>query len=141
MGCRWRGCFPGITELQVGSYATMDADYREVGVPFQCALTVLVTVISTPQEGLAIFDAGLKSIANDHGLPKVVGIPNAQVFALSEEHGWLTLAGPERLKPGDKVRLIPGHGCTTINLHDCYYVEEDGQIVDTWPVAARGRSQ
>lgn len=135
------GVFPGITELQVGSYATMDADYREVGVPFECALTVLATVISTPQPGLAILDAGLKTVSNDHGLPKVVGMPDAQVMALSEEHAWLVLPSPDLLSPGDKVRLIPGHGCTTINLHDRYYVEEDGGIVDIWPVAARGRSQ
>jgi D-serine deaminase-like pyridoxal phosphate-dependent protein len=135
------GGFPGITEIQVGSYATMDADYREVGVPFDCALTVLATVISTPREGVAIIDAGIKTIAPDHGLPKVVGVAGSEVLALSEEHGWIILAGPDRLAPGDKVRLIPGHGCTTINLHDRYYVVRDGWVQDIWPVAARGRSQ
>jgi D-serine deaminase-like pyridoxal phosphate-dependent protein len=135
------GGFPGITEIQVGSYATMDADYREVGVPFECALTVLATVISTPRQGVAIFDAGLKSIAPDHGLPKAVGVEGAEVLALSEEHGWILLAGPDALQPGDKVRLIPGHGCTTINLHDRYAVVCDGWVEEFWPVAARGRSQ
>ena len=135
------GGFAGITELEVGSYATMDADYQAVGVPFECALTVLATVISTPQEGLAIFDAGMKSIAPDHGMPLVVDMPNAQVLVLSEEAGWLATTGPERPAPGDKVRLVPGHGCTTINLHDRYYVVRDGCVVDVWPVAARGRSQ
>jgi len=135
------GGFPGITELEVGSYATMDADYRAVGMPFGFALRVLATVISTPQEGLAILDAGMKSIAPDHGMPLVLDLPNAQVLALSEEAGWLTMPGPERLVPGDKVRLVPGHGCTTINLHDRYHVVRDGLVVDTWPVAARGCSR
>lgn len=72
------GGFPGITELQVGSYATMDADYQEVGVPFECALTVLATVISTPREGLAILDAGMKALAPDHGMPRVLGIEGAE---------------------------------------------------------------
>ena len=135
------GRFPGITEIQVGSYATMDADYREVGVPFECALTVLATVISTPREGVAIIDAGMKTIAPDHGMPKVVAVAGAEVLALSEEHGWIILSGPDRLQPGDKARLIPGHGCTTINLHDRYYVVRDGWVEDVWPVAARGRSQ
>jgi D-serine deaminase-like pyridoxal phosphate-dependent protein len=135
------GGFPGITELEVGSYVTMDADYLAVGVPFECALTVLATVISTPQEGLAIFDAGMKSIAPDHGMPLALDLPNAQVMALSEEAGWLVTAGPEHPTLGDKVRLVPGHGCTTINLHDRYHVVRDGNVVDIWPVAARGRSQ
>lgn len=135
------GGFAGITELEVGSYATMDADYQAIGVPFECALTVLATVISTPQEGLAIFDAGMKSIAPDHGMPLVVDLPDAQVLALSEEAGWLATTGSEHPVAGDKVRLIPGHGCTTINLHDRYVVVRDGWVVDLWPVAARGRSQ
>ncbi len=135
------GRFPGITELEVGSYATMDADYRAVGVPFECALTVLATVISTPQEGLSILDAGMKSIAPDHGMPLVLDLPNAQVMAMSEEAGWLVTAGSEHPTLGDKVRLVPGHGCTTINLYDRYHVVRDGRVVDVWPVAARGCSQ
>ncbi len=135
------GGFAGITEIQVGSYATMDADYQEVGVPFECALTVLATVVSTPREGVAIIDAGMKTIAPDHGMPRVLGVGGAEVLALSEEHGRIVLSGPDKLEPGDKVRLVPGHGCTTINLHDRYFVTRDGRIEDVWPVAARGRSQ
>jgi D-serine deaminase-like pyridoxal phosphate-dependent protein len=135
------GRFPGITEIQVGSYATMDGAYREVGVPFECALTLLATVISTPQDGVAIADAGMKSIATDRGLPKVIDIPEAEVVSLSEEHIRIALHGPTRPQPGDKIRLLPMHGCTTINLHDRFYVARDGYVEDVWPVAARGRSQ
>ena len=40
---------PWMTELQAGSYATMDASYASVsGVEFQNALTVLATVVSRP---------------------------------------------------------------------------------------------
>jgi 3-hydroxy-D-aspartate aldolase len=74
-------------------------------------------------------------------MPKVRGVAGAEVLALSEEHGWVLLPGPDKLQPGDKVRLVPGHGCTTINLHDRYYVVREGWVEDVWPVAARGRSQ
>jgi D-serine deaminase-like pyridoxal phosphate-dependent protein len=135
------GRFPGITEIQVGSYATMDGAYREVGVPFDCALTILTTIISTPRDGVAIADAGMKSIATDHGLPKVLDIPDAEVVSLSEEHGRIALCGPTQPRPGDKIRLLPMHGCTTINLHDRFYVVRDGYLEAVWPVVARGRSQ
>jgi D-serine deaminase-like pyridoxal phosphate-dependent protein len=45
------------------------------------------------------------------------------------------------LRPGDKLQFLPSHCCTTVNLHDRYYVIKDGRLVDIWPVAGRGRSQ
>jgi D-serine deaminase-like pyridoxal phosphate-dependent protein len=135
------GRFPGITEIQVGSYATMDGRYRQVGVPFKPALSVLTTVISTPQAGVAITDAGVKSLTIEFGWPEVVGLPGATVDYLSEEHAKLSLTGDAQLQPGDRIELLPTHGCTTFNLHDEFYVIRGGIVEDIWPVAARGRSQ
>jgi D-serine deaminase-like pyridoxal phosphate-dependent protein len=85
------GRFAGITELQVGSYATMDGRYRAVGVPFECALTLLATVMSGPRDGVVIADVGIKSITTEFGLPEVVGIPGAELLYLSEEHAKIKL--------------------------------------------------
>ena len=41
------GDYPGITEIQAGSYLLMDNIYVSRGAPFQRSLTVLATVIST----------------------------------------------------------------------------------------------
>jgi D-serine deaminase-like pyridoxal phosphate-dependent protein len=135
------GDFPGVTEIQVGSYATMDGRYQRVGVPFEPALTLLAMVISAPQPGVAIIDAGVKSISTDFGLPLVVDLPGAQVTRLSEEHGSIALQNGTDCQPGDKLRLLPMHGCTTINLHDRFYAVRGGAVEDIWPVAARGKSQ
>ena len=135
------GTFPGVTELQVGSYATMDGRYRQVGVPFEPALTVLAGVVSTPRPGMAITDTGIKSVTNDFGMPEVWGEPELELKYMSEENGWILMTGERRLSPGDKVRILPSHGCTTINLHDQYYVMRGDEFVENWPVAARGRSQ
>jgi len=135
------GNFPGVTEIQVGSYATMDGRYLQVGVPFEPALAVLVSVISAPQPGLAIIDAGVKSISTDFGLPQPIDLAGAEVKYMSEEHGWVFLQPELNLHPADKIKLRPMHGCTTINLHDCYKVLRDGTVEAEWPVAARGRSQ
>jgi D-serine deaminase-like pyridoxal phosphate-dependent protein len=136
------GHLAGINELQVGSYATMDAAYASVGgVDFENALTVLATVISRPAPDRAIVDAGLKAITPEFGEPRVL-VPGATFREFHEEHGELLLEGSAReLQVGDKVELIPAHGCTTFNLYDVVHVMRRGRLIERWKVAGRGRTQ
>lgn len=126
--------WPGVTEIQAGSYVFMDGRYQEV-MPgrFDCALTLLTTVISV-HDGYAVCDAGMKSLTNEFGAPRSKD-GTFKAARLSEEHAHLTgdLSG---LHPGDKVELIPSHGDTTLNLHDVYHVTRAGEVVDTWPILA-----
>ena len=136
------GHVPGVTELQVGSYITMDAQYREtVGILFDNALTVLCTVISTRGDNHAIIDGGLKTMTRDFGMPLCLRPGGWNVTVLSEEHGFLKRSDGPPIKPGDKVEIIPNHGCTTINLHDHYYVIRDQRLQAIWPIAGRGKVQ
>jgi D-serine deaminase-like pyridoxal phosphate-dependent protein len=132
-----------MTEIEAGSYVMMDNSYVKVRPEFKAALTVLCTVISRPSPDRAITDAGMKAITNDHGLPKPLDAQGALVARLSEEHGILELSDPGavQLSSGDKIRLIPGHCCTNVNLYDDLYVIQNGSLVDIWPIAARGRAQ
>jgi D-serine deaminase-like pyridoxal phosphate-dependent protein len=137
---RITGRCDGVTELQVGSYATMDSQYRKVvGIDFDYGLTVLSTIINTRGDDRAICDAGLKTLTRDFGMPKVLRPAGWEVVSLSEEHGGLRRAGGPPLRPGDQVEIVPNHGCTTINLHDDYYVIRDGVVEAVWPIAARGK--
>ena len=134
------GRYPGVTEIQVGSYITMDSQYREgVGIDFAYGLTVLATVVSAPTPDRAECDAGLKTMTRDFGLPVVISPPGWELVGLAEEHGHLRRAGGAPLKPGDKVEIVPNHGCTTINLHDEYHVIRGGVLEAVWPIAARGK--
>ena len=134
------GDYPGVTEVQAGSYATMDAKYESVGVEFQLALTILTQVISVKGD-FAITDAGKKTMTQEFGMPTVVDPEGWELTKLSEEHGRIERRGGRDLKPGDLVELVPTHGCTTINLHDAYYVTRDGIVEAVWPIAARGKIQ
>jgi D-serine deaminase-like pyridoxal phosphate-dependent protein len=135
------GVLKGVDEVQAGSYATMDAQYQKVGAPFENALTLLTTVLSRPRPETAIVDAGLKTCSAEFGEPTAV-TSGATYTEFSEEHGTLQLVGAARdLKTGDKIELIPAHGCTTINLHDRLHVMQNGRLQEIWAVAARGRSQ
>ncbi len=135
------GRLPWMTELQCGSYATMDAQYAAVGgADYENALTVLTTVISRRPDK-AVVDAGLKAVTPEFGDPTVL-VEGATWFDFSEEHGEITVGGPaQELRVGDKIELIPRHGCTTVNLYDTYHVTEGGALIGAWRVAARGRCQ
>ena len=132
------GVYPGITDLQVGSYVTMDTFNREYGQDFRQAVTVLATVISRPEPGRAVIDAGGKAISTDHGLPLLL-LDGATVTHLDEEHGRLNLTGAAtKLKVGDKLELVPSHGCTTIPLHEQYVLVRGNQVEGLAPIAAHG---
>jgi D-serine deaminase-like pyridoxal phosphate-dependent protein len=132
---------PGVNEIQAGSYVTMDATYRSKGADFESALTLLATVISRPNEGLAVIDAGMKAITQEFGWPTPL-VEGATIKGLSEEHGSMIVTGAAReLKAGDKIEIVPSHGCTTINLHDNFYVMEDDRLMDIWKITGRGKFQ
>ncbi|NPV09521.1 MAG: DSD1 family PLP-dependent enzyme [Anaerolineae bacterium] len=133
------GNYPGVDEVQAGSYVTMDARYSSIVPEFLPAMTVLASVISKPSAGRAITDAGMKAITPEFGMPPVVRPDGLTTVKLSEEHGTLDGPGATSLKLGDKVELIPSHGCTTINLHERYFIVQGDRVVDMWPIEARGR--
>ncbi len=62
------------------------------------------------------------------------------IVSLSQEHGKIKLgAGSpiKKLKPGDRLRILPNHSCLTANLSDEYYVTSGEEIVDIWEVYSR----
>jgi D-serine deaminase-like pyridoxal phosphate-dependent protein len=116
------GVFPGITEIQVGSYVTMDYHNSCFGLDFEQAITVLSSIISRPENSRAIMDTGKKSLSTDEGLPVCI-LPGISISNLNEEHGHLELEnGTPELKVGDTIEIIPSHGCTTIPYFNHYFI-------------------
>jgi D-serine deaminase-like pyridoxal phosphate-dependent protein len=141
------GAIEGFDEVQAGSYIFMDTMYTGVsgvGERFKQALSVHATVISRPVPERVILDTGRKTVGIDHGTPALKGYPEGVTFrGFSEEHTTLIAAeGPARdLRPGDRVEVVPGHVCTTVNLYDQYVCVRGGKVEALWPIGARGRSQ
>lgn len=131
--------YPGITEIQAGSYIFMDGTYQKLGLPFGQSLTVLTTVVSRPEEGVAVFDVGVKGISPERFNPSVQGKAAAQVevYKLSEEHAVAHLSGSADPRPGDRMHFIPSHCCSTVNLYDSMIVARDGRVESIWPITAR----
>ena len=131
-----------VTEVEAGSYVFMDSTYRKLkGLPFNCALTILATVISRPIPERVVVDVGWKTMTPEFGLGEVKDIEGAKYYHQSEEHGMIAVDSHNPLKVGDKIELIPSHCCTTVNLHDNFYAIRKGQVEAIWPVAGRGKSQ
>lgn len=119
----------------------MDSQYHEnVGIKeFNYAMMLITTVIHV-RGARAITDAGIKSLSTDFGMPIVANPPGWKVSKLNEEHGFLEQTGGSSLRVGDKVEIIPSHGCTTINLHDVFHVVRNGKLEAIWPISGRGKS-
>jgi D-serine deaminase-like pyridoxal phosphate-dependent protein len=127
------------TEIQAGSYVLMDTAYAKLRLPFECALTVLATVISVNKAGWAVADCGLKALGIDHGNPSL--LDGSVVWFCSDEH--ITFSPPEGEqlpKVGSYVRVIPAHIDPTIAYHQAMHVidAETDQVLESWPVDLRG---
>ncbi len=126
------------TEIQAGSYLFMDAAYARLDPGFRHALYVYATVVST-SGGRVVTDAGMKSCATDQGAPVYEAYPTA-VVSMSEEHAAFDAAPEEPCRIGQRLRAIPGHGCTTVNLYDKIHLMRGGVIEACVPVTSRGKS-
>ncbi len=137
------GNYPGITEVEAGSYVLMDANYLATVEGFPPALHLLTTVTARHEEELVVADMGLKSVSVDQVPPVIVEPVGVEIIHLSEEHAQLGLRSEDarQLRPGDRLKVVVGHCCTNVNLHDHFFVCEGDTVIDVWPIAARGRSQ
>ena len=130
------GTYPGVTEVQVGSYALMDTEFAKSS-PFEEALRCLTTVISV-QRNIAVLDAGLKTMSTDHGDPSLPDDVAGDVLFLSDEHTTVALRDGWTQRVGDRVWLRPSHVDPTVNLHDRLYAFRGDVVSEVWDVAARG---
>jgi D-serine deaminase-like pyridoxal phosphate-dependent protein len=131
----WTAAFPGITEIQAGTYVVMD-NFHGVMVPgFEHSLTIQATVISR-QSGKVIVDAGNKSVADPADV--TIAGHDLPVFRFDEEHGIFDATGGSPLRVGDAVALVPGYSPSTVNWYDAYHVVQDDVVVDVWPIIPRG---
>ncbi len=89
-------------------------------------------------------DCGSKALAADAlprrspGFDLVASHPELVVERLFEEHAIVTSTEPIDIRLGDRLRVIPNHSCPTVNLHARMLVLEQKEVVDSWPVDARG---
>src|SRR6201988_2277449 len=143
------GLFHGVNEMRPGTYIFNDRNTVAISAASlsDCALSVVVTVVSTAVKGHAVVDGGSKTFSYDRfqsGDERGFGIvkedPAVEVERFSEEHGHLNIGRSERsYRVGDRLSIIPNHVCTTVNMHDEIYGVRGEQVEEVWRVAGRGK--
>ncbi len=142
----------GVTEIRPGTYVLMDASMCAAhGSLDMAAVTVLATVISRPTAERVILDVGAKGITmqtRTKGITAVEGMgiiknfDNVHIFDVFDEHAIIyNKAFRDAVRVGDKVEIIPVHVCPMMNLHDKAYVVQNGEVVDEYVIAGRGKLQ
>ena len=134
--------------VRAGAYvAHDDGFYRGItplsrtggGEGFRSALHGWARVVSRPEPGLALADAGKRDLPFDEGLPEVQAVrrggsgatgplAGASVSALNDQHAFVRLTGEaESLRVGDVLRLGLSHPCTAFDKWQLLPVLDDAR--------------
>lgn len=147
------GWTEGITELRPGNYVFLDRMQISLGVarPEDCALTVIASVVSTPRDGEALIDAGLKTLTGtldrfsegyglvlSHTRHEGEDLPKVKLERLWEECGLVRCEG-EPLSIGDRLVIVPNHACEITNLAEVVFYGKNNKIEGFWVPEARGK--
>ena len=126
--------YPGVTEIQPGSYATMDGHHRGLDPRFGWAVTVLSSVISRRSDRI-ILDAGSKTVGASRGVLKDWDL---ETYRFDEEHSIFLADESCPLATGDKVEILCNYTPFAIGYFEAYHVMEHGKTADVWPIMPRG---
>jgi D-serine deaminase-like pyridoxal phosphate-dependent protein len=138
----------GVTEHRPGTYIYNDRYIVASGAAAMenCAMHILVTVVSRPTKNRAIVDAGSKTLSSDtlglDGYGHIVEYPDAKIATLNEEHGYVEVAGDGTTPVlGERLQIVPNHACVVSNLHERVIGVRGDRVEVTWAVSARGKVQ
>jgi D-serine deaminase-like pyridoxal phosphate-dependent protein len=127
------GAFPGVTEIQGGSYLLMDTDYQTVCPDFEPALSVLGTVISRTGNERLILDVGLKEISGERGVPVLKNADGARLRRLNAEHAVVEILDSGfPVQVGDQLEVWVHYSDGTVNLHSQMYGLREGRVEETF---------
>ncbi|MGQ3054294.1 MAG: alanine racemase [Roseateles sp.] len=145
LGLLRSGCYVCHDHAHYGRY--MRAMDERMGTPLgapslQPALEVWTQVLSAPEPGLALLNAGRRDVSFDQGWPvpvwhlrggERVAPTGWQVTGLNDQHAYLRWdpAGTDGPAVGERVALGPSHPCTTFDKWAWMaVVDEQDRVVD-----------
>ncbi len=146
----WARTADAAVVLRSGCYLIHDHGLYAAGTPaaagvagaprLAAALSVWARVVSNPEPGLAVADAGRRDLSHDAGLPvpleRVRGperldlsVTDAHVSALSDQHTFVRFSPQLDIVTGDLIRLGISHPCTTLDRHRAVFLLDDADHV------------
>lgn len=127
--------YPGVMEVQVGSYLLMETIYEPYAPDFRLGLTVLATVVSKTEGDHLVLDAGMKAISSEKGMPRIKDVEGLRLTALHAEHGVVQIMGSSTsVNVGDKLELWVVYSDATLHLHREMYGVRNGLVEDVFKI-------
>lgn len=130
--------------LRSGAYITHDDGFysgitplgRGPGGEFRSAIHGWATVVSRPEPGLVLVDAGKRDFPYDEGLPvpqalrrfgerTVTPFPDAVATAMNDQHTFVRVPESAVVEVGDVIRFGLSHPCTTFDKWRALPVVDD----------------
>ncbi|MGJ4845666.1 alanine racemase [Leifsonia sp. Le1] len=130
--------------LRSGAYITHDDGFysgitplrRGPGGEFRSAIHGWATVVSRPEPGLVLVDAGKRDFPYDEGLPvpqalrrfgerAVTPFPDAVATAMNDQHTFVRVPESAVVEVGDVIRFGLSHPCTTFDKWRALPVVDD----------------
>ncbi|WP_369061324.1 DSD1 family PLP-dependent enzyme [Caulobacter sp. 73W] len=137
-----------LNEVQPGSYAFMDREYRDaLGADadgaFEQSLAIAATVISANHPAWVTVDAGLKAFSTDGPAPQPLTLrfASAAYRFFGDEHGMLARPAGENVQRGDRIDFAPGHIDPTLDRYDLLHLVQGDVLIDIVRLEARGGGQ
>jgi D-serine deaminase-like pyridoxal phosphate-dependent protein len=103
--------------------------------PLRSAMHAWSRVLSQPEEGLALLDAGRRDVPFDIDLPTPQSVAG-EITALNDQHAFLHLAAGASVAVGDVVRLGLSHPCTAFDKWRVVAVIDDPDADDPRVIGA-----
>ncbi len=137
--------YPEIGEHRAGMYVFGDRYSLKSGAMSieDVSFHVLSTVVSRPTSDRGVLDAGSKALSSDllglQGYGLILEYPEANIYALSEEHGHVDFSGcVHKPEVGERVTILVNHCCPVTNLFNEVVGLRNGKTEIIWQVQARG---
>lgn len=103
--------------------------------PLQSAMHAWSRVVSQPEPGLALLDAGRRDVPFDLDLPVPQSVAG-RITALNDQHAFLDLADGADVAVGDVVRLGLSHPCTAFDKWRVVAIIDDPDAADPRVIGA-----
>ncbi|WP_263118697.1 alanine racemase [Cellulomonas fimi] len=122
--------------LRSGCYLTHDHGvYRRTSPlrhEFRAALELRASVLSQPEDGLAIVGFGRREVPTDDRLPVVIDHDDWEITGVNDHHAFLRLPAGVRLDPGTVLRFGISHPCGAFDRwREIPVLAEDGTVLAT----------
>lgn len=103
--------------------------------PLRSAMHAWSRVVSRPEQGLALLDAGRRDVPFDLDLPVPQSV-EGRITALNDQHAFLDLADGANVAVGDVVRLGLSHPCTAFDKWRVVAMIDDPDAADPRVIGA-----